>query len=49
MYSAMIFDPVEKYGFVILCNGCKTVDRDGYSTLHKRAINILYDKVVRNI
>ena len=49
VYSAMIFDPVEKYGFVILCNGCKTVDRDGYSTLHKRAINILYDKVVRNI
>ncbi len=47
--SAMIFDPEEKCGFVILCNGCFTVDRDGYSTLHKPMVNLLYDKIVRCI
>lgn len=41
--GAMIFDPVEKIGFVILCSGSKSKYIDGYGDIHKPLIQLLYN------
>ena len=44
--TAMIFNPVEKYGFVIITNGSKSKYIDGYEDIHKPLIKILYDYLI---
>ena len=44
--SAMIFDPEERFGFVVITNGCKSVSIDGYEDLHKSVIRCLYKNII---
>lgn len=47
LYSAMFFQPKEKFGFVVITNGCKPSYTDGFMTLLKEAINSLHTHFVR--
>lgn len=44
--SAMIFDPVNKIGFVIICSGSASKYIDGYEDIHKPLIKILYKYLI---
>ncbi len=46
LFSAMIFNPEKKYGFVVITNGCNSVSVDGYQDLHKSVIKCLYDNLI---
>ena len=39
IHSSMIFNPKEKYGFVVICNGCKSKYPDG-ADLNNKIINL---------
>jgi len=41
VHSSMIFNPKEKYGFVVICNGCKSRYSDG-ADLNNKIINTCY-------
>jgi CubicO group peptidase (beta-lactamase class C family) len=43
LYSAMFWDPKEKYGFVVITNGCNPSRTDGTTDILKSTINILYN------
>lgn len=43
VFSAMIFDPKDRFGFVVITNGCQSVSIDGYEDLHKSVIRCLYE------
>lgn len=47
LFSAMIFNPKEKYGFVVITNGCNSIAIDGYQDLHKSVIKCLYDNLIK--
>lgn len=47
LYSAMFFDPEEKYGFVVITNGCDPVEEEGYIRVIRQAVNILYEEWIR--
>ena len=42
LYSAMFFDPKEKFGFVVITNGCKPGYTRGMNTVLSATINSLY-------
>lgn len=44
--SAMFFDPGKKFGIVVISNGCAPGYTDGYNTIVKDIVNILYREVV---
>lgn len=46
LYSAMFFHPEEKFGFVVITNGCKPGYTDGYNTVIRKTINCLYDNFI---
>lgn len=46
--TCMIFEPEQKYGFVILSAGATVRDRDGYSQIHKPLIKALYKHLIEN-
>lgn len=46
LYSAMFFHPEEKFGFVVITNGCKPGYTDGYNTVIRKTINCLYDNLI---
>ncbi len=41
--SAMYFHPKEKYGFVVITNGCLPGYTDGYNTVIRKTVNCLYE------
>lgn len=43
LYSAMFFNPKKKYGFVVITNGCADGETDGYVSLLKESVNVLYN------
>ena len=45
--SAFFFNPKKNYGLVVICNGSKTVYKDGYPTIISAALNILYESFVK--
>jgi CubicO group peptidase (beta-lactamase class C family) len=47
LYSAMFFHPREKWGMVLISNGCLPGYTDGYNTVIRKAINCLYDNFIR--
>lgn len=47
LYSAMFFNPEEKFGFIVITNGCKAGYDEGYVTLTKDAINFLYRELIK--
>jgi CubicO group peptidase (beta-lactamase class C family) len=44
LYSAMFFNPEEKYGFVVISNGCDPTEEEGYIRVIRRAIQILHEE-----
>jgi CubicO group peptidase (beta-lactamase class C family) len=47
LYSAMFFHPKEKFGIVVISNGCHPGTSDGYNSVIRKTINCLYEKIVR--
>ncbi|MBH2003102.1 MAG: beta-lactamase family protein [Sphingobacteriia bacterium] len=46
LYSAMFFEPKEKFGFVVISNGCDPRYSDGFNTIIRQAVNILYESLI---
>jgi CubicO group peptidase (beta-lactamase class C family) len=46
LYSAMFFNPKEKFGIVVISNGCYPAYTDGFNTVIKRTVNCLYDSFI---
>lgn len=44
LYSALFFNPTEKYGFVVISNGCDPTEEEGYIRVIRRAIQILHEE-----
>lgn len=44
LYSALFFNPEEKYGFVVISNGCDPTEEEGYIRVIRRAMQILYEQ-----
>ena len=47
LYSAMFFDPEEKYGVVVITNGCDPAEEEGYNRVIRQAVNILYEEWIK--
>jgi CubicO group peptidase (beta-lactamase class C family) len=48
LYSAMFFEPKEKFGIVILTNGSHSPYVDGINNVLRITINSLYDNLIKN-
>lgn len=46
LYSAMFFNPKEKYGFVVITNGCTAKQTNGVTSLLADCINLMYRMVM---
>lgn len=42
LYSSMFFDPKDKFGFVVITNGCNPLYENGMNNLTSKTINLLY-------
>lgn len=47
LYSAMFFHPKQKFGIVVITNGCNPVYKDGYNLVIKRTVNSLYESFIK--
>lgn len=47
LYSAMFFQPKEKFGFVVITNGCNAFEENAINPLSKAVINALYNDFIR--
>lgn len=47
LYSAMFFQPEEKFGFVVITNGCDPTDTAGTNSLLNATINSLYSNFIK--
>ncbi len=47
LYSAMFFHPKEKFGIVVITNGCNTHLVNGIQLAHRMIINSLYDHFIK--
>jgi CubicO group peptidase (beta-lactamase class C family) len=43
LYSAMFFQPEEKFGIVVISNGCESGSTGGFNTVIRKAVECLYD------
>lgn len=46
LYSAMFFHPKEKFGFVVISNGCHPAYSNGFNTVISTTINCLYKNFI---
>lgn len=46
IHSAMLFQPNENFGFVVICNGCKSTQTDGFD-MNKKIILELYNAFIK--
>jgi CubicO group peptidase (beta-lactamase class C family) len=46
LYSAMFFNPQEKFGIVVISNGCHPGETSGYNNVIKKTVNALYDNLI---
>ncbi len=46
LYSAMFFNPEEKFGIVVISNGCYPAYTDGFNAVIKKTVNCLYDSFI---
>jgi CubicO group peptidase (beta-lactamase class C family) len=46
LYSGMFFQPKEKFGIVVITNGCKPGYTDGINTVIRKTVNCLYDNFI---
>ena len=47
LYSGMFFQPKEKFGFVVISNGCGPIYDSGFNALIKSTINALYESFIQ--
>ncbi|RZM26936.1 MAG: serine hydrolase, partial [Pedobacter sp.] len=47
LYSAMFFHPKEKFGIVVITNGCDPGYTDGINTVLRKTINSLYVNLIK--
>lgn len=47
LYSTMFFHPDEKFGFVVITNGCRDTYTNGFNDLLATTVNILYDNFIK--
>ena len=47
LYSAMFFQPQEKFGIVVISNGCDPTYSDGINIVIRKTVNCLYDHFIR--
>jgi CubicO group peptidase (beta-lactamase class C family) len=46
LFSAMFFHPKEKFGIVVISNGCDPAYSNGYNTVIRKAVNCLYENII---
>ena len=46
LYSAMFFHPEEKFGIVVITNGCQPGYTDGFNTVIRKTVNALYEQLI---
>ena len=46
LYSAMFFHPEEKFGIVVITNGCLPGYTDGFNTVIRKTVNALYEQLI---
>ena len=46
LYSAMFFNPKEKFGIVVISNGCHPSYTDGFNTVIRKTLNCLYERFI---
>jgi hypothetical protein len=44
----MFFNPQEKYGIVVISNGCHPGEAKGYNNVIRKTVNALYDNLIAN-
>jgi len=47
LYSAMFFDPQDKFGFVVITNGCIPDNQSDIRNVLSRSIVILYNNIIK--
>ncbi len=47
LFSAMFFNPEKKFGIVVITNGCHAGYTNGYNTVIYKAVNCLYDNLIK--
>lgn len=47
LFAAMIFEPQNNFGFVVIANGGKSHYIDGYGDLHKSVIRCMYNALIK--
>jgi CubicO group peptidase (beta-lactamase class C family) len=47
LYSAMFFEPKEKFGIVVITNGCNPIYTDGINSVLRKMINSLYNNLIK--
>ncbi len=46
LYSAMFFNPKEKFGIVVISNGCHPGSTEGFNTVIRETVNCLYNNLI---
>lgn len=46
LYSAMFFNPKEKFGIVVISNGCDIKYSEGFNTVIRNTVNVLYNTLI---
>ncbi|MBC6491325.1 serine hydrolase domain-containing protein [Flavihumibacter stibioxidans] len=46
LYSAMFFHPKEKWGIVVISNGCHPGYTDGFNTVIRQTVELLYNSLI---
>ncbi len=47
LYSAMFWQPKKKFGFIVISNGCHPGYTEGFNTVIRKTVNILYEVFIR--
>ncbi len=47
LYSAMFFNPKEKFGIVVITNGSNPLYKDGMQVILRETINSLYNNFIK--
>lgn len=47
LFSTMFFQPDEKFGFVVITNGCREAYKNGYQALLYETVNYLYQHLIQ--
>lgn len=48
LFSAMFFHPEEKFGIVVISNGCHPSYSDGFNAVIKKTVNCLFESFIEN-